>query len=50
MTEKFIFFDGYKINLNFYQEGDGSIRVEAERDITGKRLKVFPDNKINLDK
>ena len=41
--------EGEWFTVQFFKEGNGSIRVEVEKEITGKRYKMYPDNKINLD-
>lgn len=46
MEIKKIAIDGMWLDLQFFQEGDGSIRVEVENHITGKRYKMFPNNKV----
>lgn len=48
MITKRIAVDGYWLNLNFFKEEDG-IRVEVEQEISGKRHKVFPDNKVQFE-
>lgn len=49
MITKKIAIDGVWLNLNFFLEEDG-IRVEVDQEVSGKRHKVFPDNKIKDDK
>jgi hypothetical protein len=49
MTVKRMAIEGEWFTIQFFKEGDGSIRVEVEKEITGKRYKMYPDNKINLD-
>jgi len=49
MTIKRMAIEGEWFTIQFFKEGDGSIRVEVEKEITGKRYKMYPDNKINLD-
>ena len=46
MEMKKIAIDGMWLDLQFFKEGDGSIRVEVENHITGKRYKMFPNNKV----
>ena len=46
MITKRMAIDGEWFTVQFFKEGDGSIRVEVENHITGKRYKMFPDNKI----
>jgi len=41
--------EGEWFTIQFFKEGDGSIRVEMVRDIKGKNYKMYPDNKIMLD-
>lgn len=45
MITKKIAVDGIWLNLYFYEEEDG-MRIEVEQQVSGKRHKVFPDNKI----
>lgn len=46
MEIKKIAIDGMWLDLQFFKEGDGGIRVEVENHITGKRYKMFPNNKV----
>ena len=46
METRKIAIDGMWLELQFFKEGDGGIRVEVENHITGKRYKMFPDNKV----
>jgi len=48
MITKRIAIEGRWLNLNFFQEEDG-IRVEVEQEASGKRHKVFPDNKVQFE-
>lgn len=48
MVIKKIAIDGMWVNLQFFKEGDGSIRMEVEELVSGKRKNVFPDNKITF--
>lgn len=41
--------DGEWFTVQFFQEGDGSMRVEVVHDIKNKFYKMYPDNKIKLD-
>ena len=41
--------EGEWFTIQFFQEEDGSIRVEVESEIKGKYYKMYPDNKIILD-
>ena len=41
--------DGEWFTIQFFKEGDGSIRVEMVHDVRGKHYKMYPDNKITLD-
>ena len=45
MVTKKVAIEGRWCNLYFYKEDDG-IRIEIEDHVSGKRHKVFPDNKI----
>ena len=49
MITKRIAIDGMWLDLQFFKEGDGGIRVEVENHITGKRYKMFPDNKVMFE-
>lgn len=49
MITKKVAIDGMWYDLYFFLEADG-IRVEVEQQVSGKRHKVFPDNKIKDDK
>ena len=49
MITKNVAIDGVWLYLHFFLEADG-IRVEVEQQVSGKRHKVFPDNKIKDDK
>jgi len=46
METKRIAIDGVWLDLYFFKEGDGSVRIEVENHISGKRYKMFPSNKI----
>lgn len=46
MLQKKVCVDGVWCFLNFYKEDDGSIKIEVEQQVSGKRHNVFPDNKI----
>ena len=35
--------------VQFFKEGDGSIRVEVVHNIKNKYYKMYPDNKINFE-
>lgn len=45
MQTKKVAIEGRWFNLYFFKEDDG-IRIEMEDVLSGKRNKVFPDNKI----
>ena len=49
MMVKKVAVDGIWLNLYFYEEEDG-MRIEVEQQISGKRHKVFPDNKLKESK
>ena len=49
MTTRRIAIEGEWFTIQFFKEGDGSIRVEMVHDIKGKHYKMYPDNKITLD-
>ena len=48
MITKRVAVDGYWFNLYFFQEEDG-VRVEMEKEVSGKRHKLFPDNKVKFE-
>jgi hypothetical protein len=48
MITKRVAVDGYWFNLYFFQEEDG-VRVEMEQELSGKRHKLFPDNKVQFE-
>lgn len=48
MITKKVAIDGVWINLYIYKDESG-IRIEVEQNVSGKRHKVFPDNKINFE-
>ena len=41
--------DGDWFTVQFFKEGDGSIRVEVVHDIRNKYYKMYPDNKITFE-
>ena len=47
MIIKRVAVDGIWLNLLCFQE-EGGIRIEVEQEVSGKRHKLFPDNKINF--
>jgi len=49
METKRIAIDGIWLDLYFFKEGDGSVRIEVENHISGKRYKMFPSNKIIIE-
>ena len=38
--------DGEWFTVQFFKEGDGSVRVEVVHDIKNKYYKMYPDNNI----
>jgi len=46
MITKRMAIEGDWFTVQFFKESDGSIRVEMEHDITHKRYKMYPDNKL----
>ena len=48
MITKRVAVDGYWFNLYFFQEENG-VRVEMEQEVSGKRHKLFPDNKVKFE-
>lgn len=46
METKRIAIDGIWLDLYFFNEDDGGVRVEVENHISGKRYKMFPNNKV----
>jgi hypothetical protein len=49
MITKRIAIEGEWFTIQFFKEGDGSIRVEMVHDVRNKYYKMYPDNKIMLD-
>ena len=47
MIIKRVAIDGIWLNLLCFEE-EGGIRIEVEQEVSGKRHKLFPDNKINF--
>ena len=41
--------DGEWFTVQFFKEGDGSIRVEMVHDIKNKFYRMYPDNKITFE-
>ena len=41
--------EGDWFTIQFFQESDGSVRVEMVHDVRGKYYKMYPNNKIMLD-
>jgi hypothetical protein len=48
ITRKLII-DGYHYDVVFYNQDDGTCRVEVSHNVTGKHYKMFPDNVINFE-
>ena len=49
MITRRIAIEGEWFTVQFFKEGDGSIRVEMVHDIKNKFYKMYPDNKITLE-
>ena len=49
MITRRIAIEGEWFTIQFFKEGDGSIRVELVHDVRNKYYKMYPDNKITLD-
>lgn len=49
MTTRRMAIDGEWFTIQFFKEGDGSIRVEVVHDIKNKHYKMYPDNLINFE-
>lgn len=47
MQVKRVAIDGTWLSIMCFEE-DGGVRIEVEQEVSGKRHKVFPDNKINF--
>ena len=41
--------EGDWFTIQFFKEGDGSIRVEVVHDVKNKFYKMYPDNKITFE-
>jgi hypothetical protein len=48
ITRKLII-DGNHFDVVFFNQDDGTCRVEVSHNITGKHYKMFPDNLINFE-
>jgi len=48
ITRKLII-DGNHFDVVFFNQDDGTCRVEVSHNITGKNYKMFPDNLINFE-
>lgn len=46
MEIKRIAIDGIWLDLYFFNEDNGEVRIEVENHISGKRYKMFPNNKV----
>ena len=49
MTTRRIAIEGEWFTIQFFKEGNESIRVELVHDITNKYYKMYPDNNIVID-
>lgn len=49
MITKRMAIEGEWFTIQFFKEGDGSVRVEVVQDIKNKFYKMYPDNKIKFD-
>ena len=49
MTTRRMAIDGDWFTVQFFKEGDGSIRVEVVHNVRGKYYKMYPDNLINFE-
>lgn len=47
ITRKLII-DGVHYEVVFYNQNDGTVRVELSHNVTGKNYKMYPDNIIQL--
>ena len=41
--------DGEWFTVQFFKEGNGTIRTEINHNITGKYYKMYPDNLVNFE-
>lgn len=48
ITRKLII-DGCHYDVVFYNQDDGTVRVELSHNVTGKYYKMFPDNIITFE-
>jgi hypothetical protein len=48
MQTKKLIIDGDHFEVVFYNQDDGTIRVELSHNVTGKHYKMYPDNIIQL--
>jgi len=49
MITKRMAIDGEWFTVQFFKEGNGTIRVEINHNITGKYYKMYPDNLVNFE-
>ena len=49
MITKRMAIEGEWFTVQFFKEGNGSIRVEVVHDIRGKYYKMYPNNLINFE-
>lgn len=48
MQTRKLIIDGYHYDVVFYNQDDGTMRVELSHNVTGKHYKMYPDNIIQL--
>lgn len=49
MQTRRIAIEGEWFTIQFFKEGDGTVRTELSHNITGKFYKMYPDNKITFE-
>ena len=48
MQTRKLIIDGHHFEVVFYDQNDGTVRVELSHNVTGKHYKMYPDNIIQL--
>ena len=49
MTTRRMIIEGESFTIQFFKEGDETIRVEVVHNIKNKFYKMYPDNKIKFE-
>lgn len=48
MQTRKLIIDGIHYEMQFFNQDDGTVRVELSRNVTGKFYKMYPDNLISF--